>query len=218
MSTYVHTPSHSPSGSDFFAFRHRPQNMHDSHFVAGHSPCRQFSATPPRKQPYLLLTPSPLRRRTDCNLDFDSAMQLDFDDFSSAAGFSTPFHSKPNRVSSPKNRHRPRPLLDQPMSKRNQNILPEDDEGLFLRSSTGHTSLPLWSPDRLLFDHVEGPKTISKINFSHAPKRKVIRDYSTTCYFTFRLITFIMHSYIDQPRVLFTKLQTWTYTHTYSSS
>ncbi|KAH8119125.1 hypothetical protein DFH11DRAFT_1539989 [Phellopilus nigrolimitatus] len=152
MSTAIHTPSHSPT-TDFFAFR-SPSRIANSSFTL--SPCRQASATPPRKQPVLMLTPSPLRRRLDFDQDCDAAMQLDFDDFSSATGFSTPFHSPAIAASSPRGRYKapaPPPYFHQPPS------LPSDDEeGLFLRSNTGHTSLP---------------NSVSNPIFSHAPKRKI---------------------------------------------
>lgn len=175
MSTAIHTPSHSPT-TDFFAFR-SPSRIANSSFTL--SPCRQASATPPRKQPVLMLTPSPLRRRLDFDQDCDAAMQLDFDDFSSATGFSTPFHSPAIAASSPRGRYKapaPPPYFHQPPS------LPSDDEeGLFLRSNTGHTSLPLRTPERPTFDPIQLPNSVSNPIFSHAPKRKVCHKDLNIC-------------------------------------
>ncbi|KAI5123074.1 hypothetical protein M0805_000508 [Coniferiporia weirii] len=171
MSAAIHTPSRSPSTSDPYAFRSCRQTNPSSSFTNSLSPRRQASATPPRKQPVLMLTPSPLRRRLDRDDDFDAAMQLDFDDFSAATGFSTPFHPATRRTSTQQARFRVPD--DPPKFHRPPKPLPDDEEGLFLRSNVGHTSLPLCTPTRQSFDLADIPNSVSNPNFSHAPKRKI---------------------------------------------
>ncbi|THH09118.1 hypothetical protein EW145_g2227 [Phellinidium pouzarii] len=172
MSATVHTPSRSPSKSDLFAFRSYRQTNPDSSFTNSLSPSRQASATPPRRQPVLMLTPSPLRRRLDFNDDdLDAAMQLDFDDFSAATGFSTPFHPSTRQASVQQPRFRTQ--NNPPTFRRPPKPPLDDDEGLFLRSNVGHTSLPLRTPDRLSFDLTDLADSGSNLSFSHAPKRKI---------------------------------------------
>ena len=178
MSTTFHTPSHPSLHPNHPISFHPPiQDMHESPFITSRSPSQRTSATPPRRQP-LLLTPSPLRRRADYGFDFDSTMDLDFDDFSAAASISTPFRPKARPTSSsqapcflpdddlPAFFRPPDPPID------------DDEEGLFLRSSAGHTSLPLHTPERLSLDPIRVPNSTSIPNFAHAPKRKVSALFS----------------------------------------
>ncbi|OCB88390.1 hypothetical protein A7U60_g4431 [Sanghuangporus baumii] len=149
--------------------------MHDSSFSYPLSPSHRPSATPSRPQP-LPFTPSPLRRRRDVDFDFDSAMQLDFDDFSAATGISTPCHQRNLKKFIPSPRvSRSKPEDDLPAFFRPPDPPVEEDEGSFLRSNIGYTSLPLRTPERSAFDIVRAPFSAAKVNFPHAPKRKITR-------------------------------------------
>ncbi|EJD02900.1 uncharacterized protein FOMMEDRAFT_20109 [Fomitiporia mediterranea MF3/22] len=175
MSTAIHSPCHSPTSSqDFLSFHSCLTDMRDSSFPSPLSPCHRPSATPPRNQP-LLLSPSPLRRRVDNEFDFDSAMQLDFDDFSAATGVSTPFRRKSRFTSSPRRPHLRSEDKLPPFFRPPDSHVEDDEEGSFLRSNAGHTSLPLRTPQRLPLESIPVPNSVSSPNFSHAPKRKIHR-------------------------------------------
>lgn len=198
MSTTVH----SPSPTDYLSFRSRIPDATDSPFT----PFRPTATATPRKplvtaghsSPVLLLTtPSPFRRRIDSGIsgeDYD--MQLDFDDFAGATGFSTPYRPRKSTNAQKNDRFK---LSENPHSFRRPPKPPpdDDDDGLFLRSNVGHTSLPLRTPVRHPFE--VGMLSTSAVdpNFSHAPKRKV-------CNILCLLILYIDQT-IDQPRLFFSK-------------
>ncbi|KAL5523712.1 hypothetical protein ACEPAG_7885 [Sanghuangporus baumii] len=176
MSTAIHTPCHSPQSSqDFLSFHTCLQDMRDSSFSYPLSPSQRPPATPSRPQP-LMFTPSPLRRRRDVDFDFDSAMQLDFDGFSAATGISTPCHQRNLKKFIPSPRVScSKPEDDLPAFFRPLDPPVDEDEGSFLRSNLGHTSLPLHTPERSAFDIVRAPFSAATANFPHAPKRKITR-------------------------------------------
>lgn len=171
----MHTPSPSHSPTDLYVFRSRRQGLADSSF----SPCRHPAATPSRRplvtrqdsSPVLMLTPSPLRRRTNDDDGHDYAMQLDLDDFSGATEFSTPYHP-PTKSFATQNGHFKVPAIP-PLYKGQPRPPADDDDGLFLRADIGHTSLPLRTPERHPFDTGLLSNSVANSNYSHAPKRKV---------------------------------------------
>ena len=176
MSMTMHTPSPSRHTSDYLTYRPCRADVADSSFSPGCQP----SATPTRKpivtsrydSPILMLTPSPLRRNKEAKFSQDLALPMDLDDFSSATVFSTPYHQPASLSTAPSQRR-----LDvsnkPPSFRRRSDPFPDDEEGLFLRSGVGHTSLPLQTPERHPFDIGLQSNSVSKGNFSHAPKRKV---------------------------------------------
>ena len=182
MTTAIYTPCHSPQSSqDFLSFHTCLQDMHDSSFSYPLSPTHRPSATPSRPQP-LMFTPSPLRRRRDVDFDLDSSMQLDFEGFSAATGVSTPCHQRRSKKVAPPPRRSPSKQDDDlPVFFRPPNPV-EEDEGSFLRSNAGHTSLPLCSPERSTVDVVRAPFSVAKVNFPQAPKRKVRYSELTMAY------------------------------------
>ena len=176
MSTTMHSPSPTHSPTDFLACRSRRPDVADSSFT----PFRQTTSTPRKSfvaarhgSPVLLLTtPSPLRRRLDRDENDDCNMDLDFDDFSGATGFSTPY--RPRRSS--RTLENDQFKVPEPPHSYHRSYKPpidDDDEGMFLRSDIGHKSLPLRTPERHPFDISLLGNTVANPNFSCAPKRKV---------------------------------------------
>lgn len=171
MTTALHTPSHSPQPSEFFSRQPQRQMNSDYSFSLGFSPKRHSSATPSKKQPSRLPSFSPINNRLDLN-NLDAAMQLDFDDFSSAtAAFSTPFRPPVSRATGRQPRFKP---SQDPFDPSRRQKTPLDEEELFFGSRAAHMSLPLRTPERSplelpgvahSFDSVPSP--------SHPPKRKV---------------------------------------------
>lgn len=173
MSTTLHAPSPSLSSTDFTAFRSQAFDPADSSF----SPSALQAATPARKHhhyiasrhnsPVLMLTPSPLRRRTDLGVD-DSPMQIDLDDFSNATVFSTPYRAPLRPFAMQRN------VTSKRGGKCSAKVSNEDDDGLFLAPLAGHTSLPLVTPERHSVDFASTANSVfAQRVASNAPKRKV---------------------------------------------
>ena len=173
MTTALHTPSHSPQASDFFVRRPLRPMSAESSFSLGFSPSPRASATPSRKPSAPMHSPSPLKKHLDFN-SLDAAMQLDFDDFSATAAFSTPF--RPNAKRAPERQprfHAPHDPFD--LSRRPKP--PPDDEETFFGSNAGHTSLPLRTPERSPLELPEVARSFCHHpSPSHPPKRKVSRQ------------------------------------------
>ncbi len=144
MSTTFHSPSLSHSSTDFNAFRSHRIDPADSSF----SPSQGPAATPARKRDYiasrhnspvLMLTPSPLRKRTDLGIE-DSPMQIDLDEFSNATLFSTPYKAPMRPFAMQRN---VASKLGQQKGKSRAKMSNDDDDGLFLAPHAGPHSLPL---------------------------------------------------------------------------